>query len=230
MNPSPSASSAALIIRNPVELPGPKSDGGRYKLPKTVGPQMINRVMPWVEDYYRENKRYPSDSEFLSRYEIDANGLENLQRSRLYRNALRSRGIISEPNLLLPEQIATISVLTNFADGRSQDAKLASLGVSVEQYNGWLNQAEFRRRLEASADEVMTKIYPTAMDSFAKQIKAGNMRAIEKYFEMTGRAQTPEMVNMQKVARAMIEAVQRHVKDPELLKTIAADIDLAMKA
>jgi len=82
--------------------------------------------------------------------------------------------------VLLPEQIATITVLSNFADGRSQDAKLAGLGVSVEQFNGWLRQEEFVKRLHHNADEMLDKIYPEAMSAFARKIKQGDMRAIHR--------------------------------------------------
>jgi hypothetical protein len=217
---------AALVIRNPVELSGPKSDGGRYKLPKSVGPQLLRRVIPWVEDYWHSRGRYPSDSEFLTRYEITPAYLSDIHSSRLYREALRSRGITRELEVLSPEQIATITVLSNFADGRSQDAKLAGLGVSVEQFNGWLRQEEFVKRLHHNADEMLDKIYPEAMSAFARKIKQGDMRAIDRYLEITGRAMTPETLDAKRLVQLTIEAVQRHVKDPETLQKIAADIQI----
>lgn len=217
-----------------VELPrSPIAQPTKYKLPKTIGPQAVNKVMPWVENYYHERKCYPQTHEFLQRYNVDEKYINDLHGSKLYRNALRERGINSAltgtsfDHELSTEQIATIAVLTNFADTRREEAKLAMLGVSVETYRGWLVDPKFKARLDQESDGVLENIYPDAMQAFARKIKDGDMRAIEKYFEVTGRVAAPETLNLQRALQAVIEAVQKHVKDPDTLAAISAEINIA---
>lgn len=203
----------------------------------------VNKVVPWVESFWHAQKRFPTDSELLTQFNFgggafdatrEADLLQQLKLTRQFRAALKDRGITFNPldpsgstewGQLSPEQIAAIAVLTNFADTRPQGLKLNQLGVTPEQIQGWMVNPHFKSALTARADEQLNNIYPEAVTSLNRRIKGGNVAAIKFYFELTGRAQTPEIVNLKLAMQHLIEAVQKHVQDPAVLQAIARDFE-----
>lgn len=188
-----------------------------------VGPRFINNVVPWIETYYHNHKTFPSDSLLMTQFGMSREKLDALYRSKLFKDALERRGI-ERRHHLRPEQVACISVMTNFADTRSQEVKLASIGVTPEMFQGWLSQPIFKRELTARSEEILENTMPDALSSLATQVRKGNTSALKMYFEMTGRAQSQEVMNSRKLVTTVLEALQTHVRDPETLLAITRDI------
>ncbi len=61
-------------------------------------------------------------------------------------------------------------------------------------------------------------------------MKNGNINALKFYWEITGRSQSPELVNVKMMMMKVIEAVQKHVKDPAVLAAIGEEIQQAQRA
>lgn len=203
----------------------------KLELPKgKIGPNFVKKVLPWVEVYWHKYKRYPSNTDLATQFGFTADDLLRLHASKYYLLCLKDRGISHEPKYFTPEQVAAISLITNIYDSRPNSAKLAAIGVTPEQYNGWMQNPEFKRELTERADEIMDNVYPDAQAALAKQVRNGSIPALKFYYEITGRANTPEMVNIKMMMVKVIEAVQKHVKDPAVLAAIAAEIQLAQSA
>lgn len=201
----------------------------RYVFPKHVGPRWVNKVMPWVEQFWLEKKRYPSDSELVQKFGFTPEQLLMMHHSKFYRNSLEARGIVREPSPdLSPEQIAAITLLTNFNDRRSKEAKMAAIGVTMEQLNGWMRYPEFQRRLASAADEITEFFYPEAQVQLTKQIQNGNFQALKFYYEMTGRAQSPETVNLRQMVLTLQTILIKYIQDPEVLRAIAFEMRNAL--
>lgn len=193
--------------------------------PKTIGPQFTKRVMPWIETFWHEKKRYPTDGELAANFGWDIEEIELIHHSKFYRDSLKRRGITREENYLSERQVAAISLITNFSDTRTSDAKIASIGVTPEELNGWYSNSTFQRELAARADAILDNVFPEAQAQLARQIKKGNFPALKFYYEITGRAQSPESINVKQAMNRLIEAVQRHIKDPAILQAIANDMN-----
>ena len=58
----------------------------------------------------------------------------------------------------------------------------------------------------------------------AKKVRSGDVPALKFYYEITGRASSPEAINLKMTMAKMIEAVQKHVKDPAVLQAIASEL------
>ena len=196
----------------------------RYQFPKTVGPKFVKKVLPWVELYWHKNKRYPTFSEFAQKFGLTTEQLRMLHNSKYYKHCLRDRGISLPNEELTPKQVAAITVITNFSDTRPTNAKLASIGVTEEELNGWYANPQFKTELAARAEDILENVFPEAQAQLARQIKKGNFPALKFYYEITGRAQSPEVINVKMAMTRIVEAVQRHVKDPEILAAIARDM------
>lgn len=197
----------------------------QLELPKgKIGPQFTKKILPWVEVFWHTHKRYPGDAELIQQFGFNSLDLQRLHASKYYLNCLHSRGISHKPKYFTEKQVAAISLITNIYDPRPNNAKLAAIGVTPEEYNGWMSNPDFKQELTNRAEEILDNVFPDAQAALAKQVRSGNIQALKFYYEITGRAASPETVNLKLTVVRLIEAVQKHVKDPELLAAIASEI------
>ena len=194
------------------------------EFPRSIGPKFVKKIMPWVEMFWHNKQRYPTDGELAKRFGWTAEQIEILHCSKFYEDCLKARGITRSSESLDARQVAAISMITNFSDTRSTDVKLAAIGVSPEELNGWYSNPFFKNELAARADATLENIYPEAQAQLARQIKKGSFPALKFYYEITGRAQSPETVNIKLAMIRMLEAVQKHVKDPEVIAAISREM------
>ncbi len=144
--------------------------------------------------------------------------------------ALESRGI---PYLqhtqseLTATQVAVAVTMMNFADTRTNEVKLDQLGINSQQYYAWLNDPQFKNLIDHLADQNLTNIRPTAIGEFTKKINAGDWQAVKYFLDMTGEFQKQDQPQSEQLLRALIEIIQKHVKDPDIILAIANDIKLA---
>jgi len=200
---------------------------GKSESKWNYGPKFTRYAMPWFETYWHSKHRYPSNQEIIERFGCSLEALQQLHKSKFFLTCLESRGI-APPNsddwFLSDKQIAAISVLTNFNIVASPVAKVADLGVTEEELNGWYQNPNFQKALADRADNILGNVRADATTSLARLIKKENFNAIKFYFEITGQAQTQEAINVKQAMQILIEAVQKHVKDPEVLSAIAAEV------
>lgn len=204
----------------------------KVKVPKgEIGPQFTKRVLPWIETYWYTNKRYPSDTDLITQFSFTPLELEKIHASKFFKQSLERRGIQTPGRVHLSDkQMAAIAVQTNFIDRRPLDAKLAAIGVTSEMYNGWMQDPEFKRQLQSRADEITDNVYPEAQAALARKVSEGDVPAIKFYYELTGRANTPETINLKLTLLKIQEAIERNVKDPVVLQNIAQEIASALGA
>lgn len=189
----------------------------------SIGPRFVANIVPWIETYYHNHKVFPTDSLLMTQFRMDREKLDALLRSKLFKSALEHRGIERRSHLT-PTQVACISVVTNFADTRPQDVKLSSIGVTPEIYRGWLSNSSFKRELAARAEEILEISQPDVLAVLANKARSGNLSAIKMIMEMTGRMDSAEQMNAKKVLVTVLESLQTHIKDPEVLLNIQRDI------
>lgn len=151
-----------------------------------------------------------------------------LQR-RLVIKGLDARGIPwrqHSQNELTNQQVAVATVMMNFSDVRSNTDKLAQLGVLPDTYNAWLRDPQFKALVDSLADQNLANIRPTAVTEFTKKINSGDWNAIKYWLDTTGEMQQ-DAPQSEVLLRMLIEIIQKHVKDPEIIIAIAQDIKLA---
>ncbi len=191
------------------------------------GPRFTRYAMPWFETFWFEHKRYPLAAEIMKRFGCTLEQVQQLNKHKFFLSCLESRGIAlpgQEEYILTDRQVAAISLITNFQIVEPTHVKLAALGITPEELNGWYQNPYFSKALNERADSILGNLRPDATASLAKEIKKGNFPAIKFYFEITGQAQTQESVNVKQAMQILIEAVQKHVKDPDTLQKIAGEV------
>lgn len=144
--------------------------------------------------------------------------------------ALEQRGIPFRQHTqeeLTSTQIAAASVMMNFADTRSANEKLDELGILPATYYAWLNDPKFNHLVDTMSQRNLGNIKPTAIAEYTKKIQEGDKTTILHYMDNTGVVKSNDAPQSEQLIRMLIEIIQKHVKDPELIMAIAQDIKLA---
>ena len=148
--------------------------------------------------------------------------------SRTVNEALERRGIVlADISLLRPEQLAGANAILDFSDHRSQKTKLNELGISTTQYNGWLKLAAFQRYIKQRAEALLGDVQHEAHAALLKNVQRGDLNSIKLYYELTGRwsSKTVGDLNVEFILIKIIEAVQKHVKDPVAIQAVAEELN-----
>lgn len=159
-------------------------------------------------------------------------------------DALRGRGIPEHllrteagtfnGKILTEQQMMVANVLLDTLDKRSRLKKLTELGISTGTYNQWLRDPVYRQYCLDRAEQLLLDNQHVAHMSLIDRVSQGDLGAIKYFNSMTGRyrerAQTAAVeVNVsnnygQDTLIAIVEIIQRHVKDPDVLSAIGDDI------
>jgi predicted transcriptional regulator len=153
-----------------------------------------------------------------------------LQRRQVIKG-LDNRGIPwrqhTQENLTATQVAAAVTIM-NFADTRSNSEKLDQLGINPSQYYAWLSDPQFKTLIDNLADQNLKNIRPTAIGEFTKLINKGDWQAVKYYLDVTGEfANNSNAPQSEQLLKMIVEIIQKHVKDPEVITAIAQDIKLA---
>lgn len=197
------------------------------------------RVLNFVEQYWQATGGWPSITELGFKHPEFK--LQASLAKPAFTNALRNRGVdlpsVEDAGLesslgsLSEEQVAAVSVVTNWADKRSKKAKLAEIGVSLTQWNGWLRTKKFKQYLHRIATLNFNDSVDHAQAGLMAAVDKGDVSAIKFYYEVTGRyvpgQNNQETENLKVVISKLMEAIQQTV-DPDTLDEIQRRFELIM--
>ena len=176
-----------------------------------------------VEQYWHQHSKFPPDSFFK--------GSINLLEKPAFKRAMAARGISINPSqLLTKEQMAAVLAVTNYLDRRSQGAKLKALGISPQQWGGWLRNQDFKKYLHEVSSSFYEDALHVAQDAVIKKVEQGDMNAVKFYMESTNRynSNQGEIQNLRVIIAKLVEVLQRRVTDPEILNSISHDFNLIL--
>jgi len=180
----------------------------------------------FIETYYNQQGSLPSLERLKAEFpEKPARSLQEDFKAAAVKLETKGYGI-TKKDYLTPEQLAVANSILNLADKRSITKKLQDFQVSPAKYANWKKNPIFngylRERSEALLGESVGDVHLALIDSASN----GDIQAIKLFYEITGR-HTPnsqQNVNLQVMLTTVIEAIAKHVKDPETLQKIAAEI------
>lgn len=189
------------------------------------------KFIAYCEEYYFfHSKGFPTAEQAAVALNYSITDIQFFLRNKLVQEALDRRGLPWKTSghtnsaELTPTQVAVAIAVTNFADPRPPDQKLDDLGILPDQYRAWLNDPTFHAFVNQLADRNLDNVRPDAITEFTKLVRQGDLAAIKYYFEITGQFKQQSVTNIQALIQKLIEAVQRHVKDPQILAAIAQEI------
>jgi len=118
--------------------------------------------------------------------------------------------------------------LLNLDDRRSQKKKMDDLQVSPAMFANWKKNPAFNDYMRERSEELLSGGVTGAHLALVETAATGDVSAIKLLYEITGRhtSGSQQIENVKVMLTRVIEAVQRHVKDPAILQAIANEIQL----
>lgn len=193
----------------------------------------------YIERIHSTTGAVPSDNDILEYLSItrgyNISNLAKLKSNELFKASMDSRGIVVnyEPHDELrnvidftPRQLAAASVMMNTVDRRSNEKKLRDIGVSTEEWTNWLQDRKFAEYLRERAEVLIDNSLHDAHIGLLRGVAQGNTASIQLYYRLTGRydPDKEDNVNVRVVIGRVLEAIQKHVKDPEKLNALAVEL------
>lgn len=137
---------------------------------------------------------------------------------------------------LTEQQLAVANVMLDILDTRSRIKKLTEMGISTQTYNMWLRDPVYRQYCMDRAETMLVENQPVAHMSLINRVTQGDLGAVKYFNALTGRyreaSQAHSIANANVTVNqfgtpqliAIVEIIQRHVKDPATLEAIGGEI------
>jgi hypothetical protein len=159
---------------------------------------------------------------------VDVEVLGSVVGSEKFRLALLSRGVELgrvDADGLSAEMVACVRALSDPQPGLTVRERLKGVGVSWEQYQGWLGFGPFREALTRASERGLRGAVALANSKLLEGVDSGDLRSVKYLHELTGYF-TPgrqQVLDVQQLVRDVMTVVLRRVTDPELLLELAGD-------
>lgn len=162
-----------------------------------------------------------------------------------FRRALTNRGIrlpkgsgdeveesATDITSITQQQTAAVLTVVNFADKRTRNVKLRDLGISVSTWNGWLKDEAFRNFYFSQASKQFGDALPAAQEALIRAMESGKVEGIKYYMELMGKGPASAESsghNVRLVIQRLVEVLQLHIQDPDMLGAIGLDFDRVLR-
>lgn len=136
----------------------------------------------------------------------------------------------SAPGGLSDEQIALLNILSDTTTNINLGARLKKAGVTSAKFKAWKRQRAFAEAYSRLTQIELSDAANTVDLALIAKAQSGDLRAIVYYNDLVGRGPNDKKaVDSMQFSKIVLEAVMKHVKNPDTLKAISADIEIASK-
>lgn len=192
----------------------------------------------FIEKQHNTTGAMPGDSAIIDhlrflKYQINSQHIAELKENPLFIASMKSRGINLEDYVITQRQMAAAAVMLNLTDRRSDEKKLRDIGVSTEEFQTWIQNRNFAEYMRQRSELMIENSVHLAHMGLMRGVNQGNTASIKLYYEMTGRYNPNEenQVNVRLLIGRVLEAIQKHVRDPNTLNSLAIELSqLAIEA
>lgn len=184
------------------------------------------RALSEIERYWIKHGKWPKV--------IQTEGFDLTQSltKESFIRGLFNRGITPPANVngdLDQAQLAAILIVADYNDRRSLTAKLKSIGVTTQTWQGWMKDRNFKDFLHSLSTQNFEDALHVAQQGLLASVDKGDVNAIKYWHELTGRAVSPEVQNVRVLISQLVQILQTHIKDEAVLVAIGKDIDRVMR-
>ena len=205
---------------------------------KPQEPESLNdselSILAYVEQVYWETGRIPTQDAVVEGLDPFSSTktkkrVKACWEKQRFQDALKKRGLEfkEDSKLLTPTQLLLVNMLLNVEDKKSLRQKLDVLGVTMSQYQTWLRDPAFHKYLVMRTEQLFENSDHEAYKSLVQSVVRGDVSAMKLFFEMRG-IYSPRLdinINVETIVYRLVEIVGKHVRDPELLRAIANDVE-----
>lgn len=185
-------------------------------------------VINVIEQYYFIDGAVPSEARIATALGITEDRVKKILKRSFVRENIEGRGIRMslESSLLTTEQLTGLAIFFDTKDGRSLKKKLADANITTGQWEAWKSDPVFADHMRTRAEQALQKNLAETEVALLDSAHRGDISAIKLHLEMTGRwsSKTVGELNVEFLMMKILEAVQKHVKDPEAIENIANEL------
>ena len=185
-------------------------------------------VINIIEQFYYIDGAAPSNERISTALGISISTIEKCLKRPFVRENIEGRGIrlAVESDLLSTEQLTGLAIFFDTKDGRSLKKKLSDAGITTGQWEAWKSDPVFANHMRARAESALQKNLAESEVALLDSAHRGDISAIKLHFEMAGRwsSKTVGELNVEFLLMKILEAVQKHVKDPAAIEAIANEL------
>lgn len=201
-------------------------------VPEGVTKGAFFHIVSAFDALFRATGTFPETGDVVRLSKLPKKTVSKVLATPEFAEAMRLRGVgFAAEDGLSAQQLATLNVLENFSDGRTLTAKLRDVGVSRTQFNGWLKDPLFYELYDKRIESHLKGSHLTALSTIVTATESGDVGAAKLLLEINGRynTQNAELQNARAVVQALVEAIQRHVKDEDAVQAIISEVSLAQQ-
>lgn len=188
--------------------------------------ELERRIVATIEESWMTRAHIPSPREIAETFGLSEKAASGILTKDDIIRACESRGIPpSNAHGLSPEQILGINTVINPMDTRSRRKKLQDMGISAQQWAGWLKQPKFKEYLSLRSKQLLDEAIPEARMALVDNVLRGDLGSIKYLNEMTGEYSSDKQnIDVAGLTQQIIDVIQIHIKDPEILLAITQDL------
>jgi len=179
---------------------------------------------------YRRNGMIPSVDDIHQLWpKLPKKTISGIMGTLEFKRALTHRGIQWDPkDGLTMEQHTVLLKLSDPFDRRGLASKLKDLGVPMPRFQAWLKQPLFSGMYNKSTKANYEEALPAIRQRLIGNAEAGDQRAIELVFAMTGEwnPNQQHLEDARTIVLKVVEAIIRHVKDVKTREAILSDVSM----
>lgn len=201
--------------------------------------QWQKEAINFIERYHSVAGVLPPDDAIIEYLKI-TKGHQNinsvsmiiLRENEFFIRSMNSRGIPLS-DTLTSRQMAAASIMLNLVDRRSDEKKLRDLGISTEEWATWMQNNNFASYMRDRSEALVANSLHEAHMGLMRGVRQGSTSAISLYYKLSGRYDPDQenQVNVRMLIGRILEAIQKHVQDPEVLNRLAVEMSqLAIEA
>lgn len=208
-----------------------ESDGRfqRVSTPHGFTDSAFRNAVAAFDTAYRTLGKLPSVTEVHQFYgRIPVKTYSALFLTDEFKQALEYRGISWTPDEgLSEEQQFALLMLTDPTDSRTTKAKLRELGIPMARYQAWQNHPLFMESYRRRAEAGLRDAVPMVLTRMIGRADAGDLRAMEKVLEITGRWNPAQMQieDAKTVIMTVMESVVKNVTNADERRAILSDVE-----
>jgi hypothetical protein len=185
-------------------------------------------VINFIEQMYYIDGAVASTDRIATALSVDKTTVEKILKRDFVRENIQGRGIslAVEKDLLTTKQLTGLAVFFDTKDGRSLRKKLSDAEISTGEWEAWKSDPVFSAHMRARAEAALVKNLAETEVALLDSAHRGDISAIKLHLEMTGRwsSKTVGELNVEFLLMKILEAVQKHVKDPVAIEAIANEL------
>jgi hypothetical protein len=187
------------------------------------------KVIAVVEQYWWTAKRFINTNEIAKLTGMSLEQVSQITSSETYINVLRTKGLITSSTnseILTAKQILAANMVLTRADTRSLREKLKEVGVSISEWNGWLNTKVFKNYISARSESELASHDHAAFRTILNAVDEGDITATKLFLELRGRYSTKVdvSVNVNVLLTQVVELIANYVSSTDL-EEIATKLD-----